>query len=62
MKPVDISVQYDITVTWEERSYSQVLGGLFLGGGLIALGGILMIAAAVVKYVFRLERKPKQIS
>jgi len=53
MKPIDISVQYDVTVTWEEKSYSQVLGGLLLGGGLLVLGVILMIASAVVKYVFK---------
>jgi hypothetical protein len=57
MKPINISVQYDIAVTWEEKSYSHVLGGLLLGGGLIALGVILMVAATVVKYVFRPDRK-----
>ncbi|MBS7633306.1 hypothetical protein KEJ15_06795 [Candidatus Bathyarchaeota archaeon] len=53
MKPVDISVRYDVDISWEEKSYAQVLGGLILGGGLIVLGAILMIVAAVVKYVFK---------
>lgn len=53
MKPTEISVRYDVAVAWEEKSYAHVLGGLLLGGGLLVLGVIFMIAAAVVKYVSR---------
>ncbi|MEM1520206.1 MAG: hypothetical protein QXK42_01555 [Candidatus Korarchaeum sp.] len=53
MKPVDISVRYNADISWEERSYAPVLGGAILGGLLLFLGLVLMIAAAVVRYVFR---------
>jgi len=52
VKPTKISVEYDVVVSWEEKSYVQVLGGPLLGVGLLFFGVISMIAAAIMKYVF----------
>ncbi|RLE95023.1 MAG: hypothetical protein DRJ96_09030 [Thermoprotei archaeon] len=50
-KPVDIVVQYRVKVSWEERSYIHVPKDPLLG--LIVLGVVLLIAAAVLKHVFK---------
>jgi len=52
-KPVDIEVSYRVEMSWEERSYAPVLGGLVLGGGLLLLGIVLLIAAAILRFVFK---------
>jgi hypothetical protein len=51
-KPVDISVENDAIITWEEKSYAHVLGGLALGTGLFLLGLVLLFVAVVLKLVF----------
>ena len=52
-KPIDITVRYHVEASWEERTYVHVLAGLFAGATLVGLGFILLIASAIVKYVFK---------
>ncbi|GEM_PF-3517954 len=52
-KPVDIEVRYRVEMSWEERSYAHVLVGLVLGGGLAFLGALLLVAAALLRFVFK---------
>jgi hypothetical protein len=52
-KPVDITVRYTIEASWEERSYAGAVAGMLVGGGLAGLGLLLLIAAAIVKFVFK---------
>lgn len=53
LQPTSISVEYDVSISWEEKTYTHVLGGLVLGGGLAGLGVLVMIVAAIAKYVFK---------
>jgi len=55
-----LSVEFSIKMTWDERSYSTVLGGLVLGGFLGGLGFLLIIVSAVMAFVFG-RGKQKQI-
>ena len=52
-KPIDITVRYHVEASWEERTYAHVLAGLFAGATLVGLGFLLLIASAIVKYVFK---------
>jgi len=55
----DISVEYSIKISWNEKSYAHVLGGLVLGGLLGGLGFLLIIVSAVAKVVFQRQEKEK---
>jgi hypothetical protein len=48
-----ISVEYSIKISWSERSYSQVLGGLVLGMLLGGFGFLLIVISAAMKFVFK---------
>jgi hypothetical protein len=48
-----ISVEYSIKISWSERSYAQVLGGLVLGMILGGFGFMLIVVSAVMKFVFK---------
>ena len=52
-KPVDIEVSYRVEMTWEERIYGQAVAGLVMGGGLIALGVLLLIVALILWIIFK---------
>lgn len=43
LQPTSISVEYNVSISWSERPYAHMLGGIVLGGGLTSLGFILMI-------------------
>ncbi len=51
-KPVEISVLYDVSVSWEERSYVRAPVSPVLGMGLVALGAVLAIASIAVERAF----------
>lgn len=58
-----VSVEFSIKISWDERSYSTVLGGLVVGGFLGGLGFLLIIVSAVMAFVFgRSKQKPIQSS
>jgi hypothetical protein len=47
-----VSVEYSIKISWDERSYNAVLGGLVVGGFLGGLGFLLIIVSAVMAFIF----------
>ncbi|MHA1631786.1 MAG: hypothetical protein ACTSXC_03110 [Candidatus Freyarchaeota archaeon] len=52
-QPADNKVSYHVEMVWEERTYAHVLGGLIAGGVFAFLGLSLLLAALVVKLVFK---------
>jgi len=50
---LSISVEYSIKISWSERSYAQVLGGLVLGMLLGGSGFVLIVVSAVMKLFFK---------
>jgi len=52
-----ISVEYSIKISWSERSYATVLGGLVLGMLLGGLGFLLIVVSAVMRFVFKPQKE-----
>jgi len=52
-----ISMEYSIKISWSERSYAQVLGGLVLGMLLGGLGFILVVVSAVMRFAFKPQKE-----
>jgi len=48
----NVSVEFSVKMSWDERSYAAVLGGFVLGGFLGGLGFLLIIVSAIMVFVF----------
>jgi len=52
-EPADIEISYRVEMEWDEKTYAHVLGGLVVGGSLFFFGFLLLIVAALVRFIFK---------
>jgi len=53
----DVSVEFSVKISWTERSYAAIFGGFVLGIFLGGIGFLLIIASAVMRFVFGRDRE-----